>query len=468
MFNSEFYPTESNLAIKMACMISPALSSRILEPSAGKGDLCDAIRGQFRHTNKRIDCIEPETELQHILSGKGYDVIDSDFLSYSPTRQYDTILMNPPFSHGASHVLKAWDILYNGDVIAIINAETIKNPHSKQRKLLSSIVNQNGTVEYIQGAFKNAERKTGVEVALVHLKKRNSVNDDYFNGVTDEAGSQYIDTSMGQQLAIPQNRIENMVIAYNKAVECKRKAVLIDAEAEYYSNSILGAGSDKTADVKKSFNQFVDDLRAGAWTGVINLADFQKYATEQVRKQIRENEEVTSRLEFTSNNINTFLKNLAANFDLIINECILDVFDQLTRYHKENRVYIEGWKSNDYFFINKRVVLPDMTEIKWAGGLEIHYSAKNKIRDIERVMSHLSGLKDYDSIIDIADQNECLSNFKLESTFFDVRFYKKGTAHFYFKDLKLLERFNLTVGRQRGWLPKQDNKVPEQFWLMNK
>ena len=158
---------------------------------------------------------------------------------------------------------------------------------------------------------------------------------------------------------------------------------------------------------------------------------------------------------------------MAANFDHIINDCILDVFDQLTKYHKENRVYIEGWKSNDYFFINKRVVLPHMTGFKSSGGLEIHYSAKNKIRDIERVMSHLSGLREYDSIIDIAAQNECLSNFKFESTFFDVRFYKKGTAHFYFKDLKLLERFNLTVGRQRGWLPKQDDKVPEKFWLMN-
>lgn len=239
------------------------------------------------------------------------------------------------------------------------------------------------------------------------------------------------------------------------------------AEADYYANLILGNGTDKTDSVKASLNEFIDNLRQGAWRDVINLADFDKYATESVRAGLHSNNEITSTLEFTESNVNRFLKNLVMNFDGIIEQCLLDVFDQMTRYDKDNRVHIEGWKSNDYFFIKKRIVLPYMTEFKWCGGIAIHYQAKSKIRDIERVMSHLSGLVEYDSIIDMAEQYECLSGVKLDSTFFEVRFYKKGTAHFYFKDLKLLERFNLTVGRLRGRLPKQDKQVPEQFWLMN-
>jgi len=466
VFNQGYYPTPGSLAIKMACMIDANFSRLILEPSAGKGDLVEAVRNKFSQYGQKIDCIELDGTLQATLSGKGFDVIDSDFMAYQPTKQYDTIIMNPPFSAGVAHVLKAFDIVYNGDVIAIVNAESIKNPCYQDRVLLNKLIHDNGTVEFIENAFVDADRKTGVEIALIHLKKRNSVN-SYFDGLAESEINE-TEHEAGQQIAIPEAKIKNMVTAYNKAIDCKRKAAVNHAEADYYTSLILGDGTDKTDSVKASLNEFIDQLRQGAWRGVINLADFDKYATESVRKGLHSNNELTSKLEFTESNINQFLKNLVMNFDSIIEQCLLDVFDQMTRYNKDNRVYIEGWKSNDYFFINKRIVLPNMTEVKWAGGIEIHYAAKNKIRDIERVMSHLSGLQKYNSIIDIAESEECLSGIKLESTFFDVRFYKKGTAHFYFKDLKLLERFNLTVGRLRGWLPKQDKQVPEEFWLMNK
>ena len=61
--NKDFYPTPSSLAYKMVGMISKGYSGRILEPSAGKGDLVDAIKG--KHSNRWgggavIDCIESD------------------------------------------------------------------------------------------------------------------------------------------------------------------------------------------------------------------------------------------------------------------------------------------------------------------------------------------------------------------------------------------------------------------------
>ena len=87
---------------------------------------------------------------------------------------------------------------------------------------------------------------------------------------------------------------------------------------------------------------------------------------------------------------------------------------------------------------------------------------------MERVLSHLSGKTEFVSLMDVAEKETDLMGLKIESEFFTARFYKKGTAHFYFKDKKLLERFNLTVGRLRGWLPKTDERVPKEFWIMNK
>ncbi len=77
--------------------------------------------------------------------------------------------MNPPFADGAKHVLKAWEILFDGEIVAILNAETLKNPYSKERKLLFKLIEQYGEVEYLQQIFAgvDAERQTNVEIAYL-------------------------------------------------------------------------------------------------------------------------------------------------------------------------------------------------------------------------------------------------------------------------------------------------------------
>jgi len=469
MFNQDFYPTPSHLATRMASMIDKDFSSRILEPSAGKGDLVNAVNSRLSQSYRpkpNIDCIEKEPELRALLTGSGYRVIDTDFLAYTSTKQYDTIIMNPPFSNGDDHVLKAWDLIYNGDVIALLNAETIRNPFSKSRQLLVSIIEQHGTIEFIQGAFNDAERKTDIDVALIHLKKRNSINADYFGGMK-AAGTEYEPAINGNQLAIPESRIENMVLAYDNAVMSKRKAVIAEAEASYYANLIEGNGEDKTNMVKTSLNDFVEGLRKSAWRTVINLADFHKYMTEKVRKEFESQLEIVSQMEFTVGNIKAFLKNLMADYDTIIEDCIEEAFDLMTRYHTENRVHIEGWKSNDYFFVGKRVVLPNMGDT-WMLGKKVRWEKIRVLDDIDRALGHITGKTDYVKVSDALNADDVGYGQAVESEFFKARIYMKGTVHLYFRDMQLLQQFNLIIGRKRAWLPKEDKKVPEAFWLMNK
>jgi hypothetical protein len=479
MFSPDFYPTPTHLATRMASMIDKDFSSRILEPSAGKGDLVQAVKARFERSYQpklNVDCIEKEPELRALLTGSGYRVIDTDFLAYTSTKQYDTIIMNPPFSNGDDHVLKAWDLIYNGDVIALLNAETIRNPFSKSRKLLVSIIEQHGTIEFIEGAFNDAERKTDIDVALIHLKKRNSINADYFGGMK-AAGTEYEPAINGNQLAIPESRIENMVLAYDNAVMSKRKAVIAEAEASYYANLIEGNGTDKTEMVKQSLNEFVEGLRKSAWRTVINLADFHKYMTEKVRREFESQLEIVSQMEFTAANIKTFLKNLMADYDTIIEDCIEEAFDLMTRYHTENRVHIEGWKSNDYFFV-KRVVLPNMV-CQYGLGKNVRWEKVRELDDIDKALAHISGLPElinqdgksvrgYQRVSDALNADGVDFGQAVESEFFKARIFKKGTVHLYFKDLMLLQQFNLIIGRKRAWLPKEDKKVPEAFWLMNK
>lgn len=48
--------------------------------------------------------------------------------------------MNPPFSNADEHILKAWEIMEEGDIVALCNSETLRNLCSGKRKALAELV----------------------------------------------------------------------------------------------------------------------------------------------------------------------------------------------------------------------------------------------------------------------------------------------------------------------------------------
>ena len=166
MFNKDFYPTPDGVIDKMVKGVDFRAIKTVLEPSAGKGNICDYVFDklhihQYSNYNKvdfktHIDTIEIEPELQHILKGKGYKVIDSDFLKYEGCKVYDLVIANVPFSQGDKHVLKIINMVEQGlikQVRCLCNAETLKNAYSNDRKILVQKLQElNAQVEYIQDA----------------------------------------------------------------------------------------------------------------------------------------------------------------------------------------------------------------------------------------------------------------------------------------------------------------------------
>ncbi len=58
-----------------------------------------------------------------------------------------------------------------GAIICLLNAETLKNPYTNERKdLQRKLTEYNAQVEFLQDSFIEAERKTSVEVALVKIQ----------------------------------------------------------------------------------------------------------------------------------------------------------------------------------------------------------------------------------------------------------------------------------------------------------
>jgi hypothetical protein len=227
----QFYPTPPELAQRMLKGVEWNTIKKILEPSAGNGNLIETIgecyysefdfeidgtrHRYIRNNTIEVDCVEIDPYLRSILKykfsierkhavyeemcdelkrrkGKEDDryfrayesdytplyqtldkmtvcIVHDNFLTFKPYNRYDLIVMNPPFADGDKHLLHALGIQrHGGGVICLLNAETLRNPFTNSRKELKKRLDELGAeIEYVEDAFADAERSADVDVAIV-------------------------------------------------------------------------------------------------------------------------------------------------------------------------------------------------------------------------------------------------------------------------------------------------------------
>lgn len=119
----DFFPTPKGESKTMATLARIKEGDDVLEPSAGNGNLADAAKA----AGANVDVIEISSQLRDILTAKGYTVVAQDFGSFTPTKQYDAILMNPPFSNrqDADHIMRAFTMLKPGGRLVAIAGEGV-------------------------------------------------------------------------------------------------------------------------------------------------------------------------------------------------------------------------------------------------------------------------------------------------------------------------------------------------------
>ena len=254
-----FYPTPQAVAKKLLEGLNLWKYETILEPSAGKGNLVDALsrkffreqehkpyRSEYRHIH--VDCIEIDPYLRSILAYEfcgqrkkelvaeysilqekdnhnvltdgekkmkyhlSYElarlkhtdvhIIHDDFLTFDSRKSYDLILMNPPFANGDGHLLKAIEMQSRsgGDICCILNADTLRNLFSNRRRFLAGKLQELGAdVTFLTEAFTDAERKTDVDIAIVKLSipepKRNSTIYDRLRAAAEVEETAYADVT---------------------------------------------------------------------------------------------------------------------------------------------------------------------------------------------------------------------------------------------------------------------------------
>nr|MDQ3099950.1 DUF4942 domain-containing protein [Bacteroidota bacterium] len=138
----------------------------------------------------------------------------------------------------------------------------------------------------------------------------------------------------------------------------------------------------------------------------------------------------------------------------IMHRCVVEAFDLMTRYHKDNTVHLEGWVTNDAYMVKRRVILPNM--VRCDGHYRINWSYGTEMDDIDRGLGMLVG-KRLSQVFTMREALEASFHEKTgnycESEFFEIRYYQKGTMHLHFRDKNLWKRFNMAAADGKNWIP---------------
>jgi SAM-dependent methyltransferase len=168
-----FFPTPRSVINKMLSIVDQHIvpGARVLEPSAGLGDIAEAITTTCKGV--QVDAIEISPTLCEILRIKQIPVINDDFMLWSLDNKYDCIVMNPPYENrqAIKHSTKAYQHLKPGGGLVClmppIHAETVVD------SLMQEGCEAWAVEPVDDGAFNSKEsfRRTGVSVAIVYAVK---------------------------------------------------------------------------------------------------------------------------------------------------------------------------------------------------------------------------------------------------------------------------------------------------------
>jgi hypothetical protein len=213
---------------------------------------------------------------------------------------------------------------------------------------------------------------------------------------------------------------------------------------------------------------------------VLDKLDVQKYMTHQVRNDFERYGKQQGYMDFTKENVIALVEMVFENRGTILDKAVTAVFDIFTAYHSENRLHVEGWKTNDKFKVNRKIILPKWVTWndwstqadlkKYGSRFSLNHHNYSEYSDIDKVMCYIAG-EDFDKCYTIRHALETRFqrlgkvypgdsfDSECETQFFELRFFKKGTLHLTFKDERLWQEFNLRACAGKLWLPEPEMKA---------
>lgn len=367
--NADFYPTPVEV-INTMMMGENFIGKTILEPSAGKGNIVDWLKANGAG---RVIACEKDENLKKLLTGK-CDIIADDFLSVSSEQisHVDYIVMNPPFSEGAKHILHAFEIAPAGcTIIALCNSSSLNKgwEHDATKEKLIETVKLYGCEEFLGDVFSCAERQTKVNVSMVKLyKEGEGVNE--FDAYMFSNEADILDANETEGL-VPYNVVRDMVNRYISAVrlfdetmaaaEKINSIACFNGEENRFLPVKFAVVDGSNAVVHVSHQQYKKALQKYYWRLIFGKLNMEKYATQKLREQINKFVEQQTNVPFTMHNIYQVLNMVMQTTKQRMDTALLEAFDIICSFSSENSTAGETWKTNANYMVNKKFIVPGMT-----------------------------------------------------------------------------------------------------------
>lgn len=511
VFNKDHYPTPESAFFKLTEGL-PIHEKVILEPSVGAGAIVDYL---MVHAPAEVLGCEIDPALRIIASEKcriiEYDFMDVKAENVS---HIDYILMNPPFSADEQHIIHAWEIAPPGcEIRALCNYETIRNTFSRDRKKLYDVIKEHGDYKSIGRAFdgNDAERNTTTEIALIKLTKPGKESEFEFEGffMTDEE-----EEAQAEALR-PYNFVRDLVGRYIKAIEIFDEQLETANKLNEVTRTFFSAnvGCAVVLDEKQGVMEretYIKELQKSAWKFVIDKFNLERYVTKNVRSDINKFVEQNKTYPFTMKNVYRMIEILICTVGSRMDIAIETVFDNLTKSTFENRYNVEGYKTNSNYLVNEKFIMNGLFGFNYHSEMNFDKDRGTPMEfiDMLKALCYIEGVnydmqptlsefltkrwyathpdgtivmeqnsynnKRYD-IVGISPRhekniNQIVLDFKekcrdngwickekplwgkwFDFGFFEIKGYKKGTAHVKFKDRDVWARFNINVARIKGF-----------------
>jgi hypothetical protein len=210
-------------------------------------------------------------------------------------------------------------------------------------------------------------------------------------------------------------------------------------------------------------DQYKNALQKASWRWIFQKLDMQRFVTKSVREKINQLVESQQAVPFTMKNVYRLLDMIVQTHGQRMQSTLEEAFDNICSFSAENSTAGETWKTNSNYMVNRKFILPSVTEY-----MSYNYvtspdyvrirccaSGADKLDDINLALCHLTGTTpptEYKYMFSnsIRDMDLPWGEWG-EWGFFRIKGFKKGTMHFEFKDEEVWARFNQAVASARGW-----------------
>jgi hypothetical protein len=200
-------------------------------------------------------------------------------------------------------------------------------------------------------------------------------------------------------------------------------------------------------------NRFRKELQKAFWQSVIAEMLPSEKATSQLQGDINRFVEEQEQVPFTERNLFRMLQIIAGTTEQRIDRAVEAVFDELTKYTKENRWHVEGWATNSQYLFNEKFIIPKLSGLDFSGvGCRIDSYGRtfDGICDLIKALCFLTG-RAFAEVQDPAcGFHRVTPGVWHQWGFFEFKVHKKGTGHFKFKDREDWAKLNARIARIKG------------------